>query len=202
MSQVTSLKEHVDDMTATEPEGSLDIELRDLYASNGKYTPEQKVQAVMAYMVTGTSRKASKICDIPEATIRWWKASSSWWQDVMSECRRKKQDELDAAFTNIIELGTEGVEDRLKNGNTVIDKHGDIHQIPMSGKDIAWILGVIFDKRQLLRGDPTSRVERITEQDRLDKLQRQFEDMYNKVNAKEITNVEYEEIPDASRESE
>lgn len=177
----------------------LDIELRDLYAANGKYTPEQKIETVMAYMVTGTSRKASKLCNVPENTIRWWKSQSSWWQEVMAECRRKKQDELDATFSRIIELGTDGVEDRLINGNTVIDKDGNQYQVPMSGKDIGWILGVIFDKRQLLRGDPTSRVEKVTEQGRLDRLMEHFETMARKVNEKDITNVQYEEITNGQK---
>ena len=177
-----------------DPEGALEIELKDLYAANGTYTPEEKINCVMAYMVTGTSRKASKICHIPEGTIRWWKSSALWWDDVMRECRKKKQDELDAAFTNILHIAVEELEDRVTNGNTVLTKDGEAKKVPMQGKEIAVSLAVIFDKRQLLRGDPTQKVERVTEKDRLDNLQRKFEEIARKVNAKEINGVQYDVV--------
>lgn len=182
------------------PDGALEIELKDLYAANGSYTPEEKIEAVMAYMVTGTSRKASKICNIPEGTIRWWKSQAMWWEDVMRECRKKKQDELDAAFTNVIHIAVEALEDRVRNGNTVLTKDGGRVQVPMQGKEIAVSLAVIFDKRQLLRGDPTQKVERVTEKDRLDNLQRKFEEIARKVNAKEINDVSYDVVEEETKD--
>lgn len=179
-------------------EDSLDIELHDLYAANGKYTPEQKVEAVMAYLVTGTSRKASKICEVPEGTIRWWKKAAVWWMDVYDECKKKKQEELDASFTNVIHEGVEILADRMKNGDSkLVAKTGDVVNIPMSGRDVAISLAVMFDKRQLLRGEATSRSEKVSETDRLDKLQQQFEKMAQEVhgyNAKTIEGVEYDPV--------
>ena len=172
----------------------LEIELKDLYAPTGKYSPEEKIAAVMAYMVTGTSRKASKMTGVPETTIRWWKASSSWWPDVMMECRRKKQDELDAAFSNVIEAAIGQIENRVLEGDTVVTKDGDKVQVPMRGKELAVTLAVIFDKRQLLRGDPTQRVERTNEKERLDRLQNRFEEIARSVNAKTINSDDYDVV--------
>lgn len=176
-------------------ENALDVDLKDLYSPKGKFTPEQKIQAVMSYLVTGTSRKASKICGINEATIRDWKTRSTWWMDAYAECKKKKQEELDAAFTQVIHNGVGYLIDRMENGDTKFDsKSGQTVNVPMSGKDIGWVLGVLFDKRQLLRGEATSRSEKVSETERLDKLQQQFQNMAKEVqgyNAKVIEDVEY-----------
>lgn len=167
----------------------LDIDLKQLYAPNGKYTPEEKIEGVMAYLVTGTSKQASKLCGVPAATIRDWKTRSSWWLEVYSECKKKKQEELDAAFTSLLHEGVGILADRMANGDTRLDKKGDKVQVPLSGRDVAWIMAVFFDKRQLLRGDVTSRSEKVADNDRLTNLQKQFEKMANEVhgyNAKTI----------------
>jgi len=173
------------EVVLSDDENKLDIELSDLYAPNGKYTPEEKVAAVMSYVISGTSKKASRNLEnqtglkVPPDTIRWWKNSSIWWPDVYAEMKKKKQDELDGAFTSFIHTAIEGMEDRIKNGDHVVTKTGEIIRKPMSGKDIGWLMGVTFDKRQLLRGDPTSRVEKTSEGERLDKLEQLFMKMSN-----------------------
>lgn len=177
-------------------EGGYRFELSDLYAPNGRYTPEEKVGAVMAFMTTGTSKQAFGLTNIPASTIRWWKNESSWWGDVMQDCRRQKQDELDAKFTDLVHTAIGELEDRVKIGNHVLvdgKKGKEQVRVPMNGKDLAVTLAVIFDKRQLLRGDPTQRVIRVSDKDRLEKLQKQFEEMANQVNARDITEVVYEE---------
>lgn len=44
----------------------------------------------------------------------------------------------------------------------------------MSGKDAAQVAAIMVDKRNLLRGKPTSRVERMSESDKLKQLADQF----------------------------
>lgn len=168
-------------------DNKLDIDLADLHNPKGHWTAEDKINAVMAYTVTGTSTRASKNLkaqtgtDIPSTTIRRWKTQSIWWPDVYAECKKKKQDELDASFTDFIHTAIEEVKDRVKNGNYVLNKQGEQVRLPMGGKEAAWCLGVFFDKRQLLRGDPTSRVEKVSEADRLDSLEQSFKNMSNSV---------------------
>ena len=176
---------------------SLDVELKDLYAANGAYTPEEKIQAVMAYMTTGTSRKASKLCGIPEGTIRWWKARSLWWDSTMAECRKKKQDELDAMTTDVIHSAIGQLQDRITDGDTKFTKEGAQYQQPLSARDLAVSFAILFDKRQLLRGDVTARTEKISERERLQELQKKFTEMAKEVqgfNAKVINDAEFEHI--------
>lgn len=187
-----------------QPSEGLDIELRDLYACNGTYTPEEKIEAVMAYMVTGTSRKASKICGVPEGTIRWWKSQSLWWDDTMSECRKKKQDELDAMTTNVIHQAVEQIANRITHGNKKFTKDGEEYSAPLTAQELAMVTGIIFDKRQLIRGDPTSHAQTSSDADKLDKLREEFQKMAHEVqghNAKIINDVEYSEETTDGRKS-
>lgn len=180
--------------TELESSESLDLELRDLYAANGTYTPEEKIEAVMAYMVTGTSRKASKICGVPEGTIRWWKSQSLWWDDTMAECRRKKQDELDSMTTNVIHKAVEQIEDRVQHGNKKFTKDGEEYQAPLTAQELSMVVGIIFDKRQLLRGDVTSRTASSSESERLNDLQKRFEEMAHEVQGYNAKVIEGETI--------
>lgn len=184
------------EMTESASTEKLDIELKDLYACNGTYTPEEKIGAVMAYMVTGTSRKASRICGVPEGTIRWWKARSLWWDSTMAECRRKKQDELDAMTTNVIHKAVEQIEDRVQNGNTRRNKDGEEVNTPMTAQELSMVVGILFDKRQLIRGDPTSRTETVSESERLNELQNKFEQMAKEVQGYNAKVIEGETVPE------
>lgn len=183
-----------------DPENTLDLELSDLYHPSSKYTPEEKVSAVLSYVVTGTSKKAAKNLkkqtglDVPHATIRYWKASALWWPDVYAECKKKKQEELDGAFTAFIHTAITEVEDRVRRGNYILDKNNEIVRIPMDGKAIATCVAIFFDKRQMLRGDPTSRIEKVSEADRLDSLEKSFKQMSNSVQGLNANVIEGEVI--------
>lgn len=177
-------------------DNSLEIELSDLYTTQSKYTPEEKVQAVMAYVLSGKASYASRNLKkynglhIPERTIRNWRQNALWWEDVYAECKKQKQEELDGAFTSFLHQTIEQISERISNGDTIYDrKTGEFIKVPMTGRDMAVTLGIIFEKRQLLRGDPTSRVEKTSEAERLNKLEtnfKKFANMQKDWNAKTI----------------
>jgi len=162
-------------------------DLKDLYHTNSCYTPETKVRAVMAYLVTGTSKQAEKFSGVKATVIRDWKSKSEWWPLVMGECRKKKQDELDAAYTSILHQAVGAISERIENGDEYIDqKTGERKRKLLSARDLAIITGVIYDKRALLRGDPTGRIERRTSGDNLKMLQKNFEKIAQQLEAKTI----------------
>jgi len=158
-------------------EESLQIDLADLYHANSTYTPEQKVNAVMTFVLTGTIKKSAKILGMPQQTLNEWKNKAVWWDDTVAECRKKKQDELDSMYTVLIHDAIEQVSDRVNNGDTKVDRNGLKTVVPMTGKDLAIVMAVTFDKRQLLRGEATSRIEKVSEKDRIDRLADSFKDM-------------------------
>lgn len=153
---------------------NLDINPEDLMYGRGtdKYTPEQKIQAAMHWLVSGGSAiEASKKTGVPSGTIRAWKHGSPWWPDVIRKLRAIKQDELDAMFTVVIHDTVGEIHDRVLEGDWKYDpKTGEKVRVPMSGRDLAQTAQVLFDKRSLLRGDPTSLRKEVSVEDSLKKI--------------------------------
>src|SRR3990170_7635876 len=120
---------------------------------------DDRLNAALAWLITGNTVEASKICAVPDRTIRDW-MSRDWWEAVLEEARRTKQKELDAVWTRIIHRAAESINDRLTEGDHTVTKAGQILRIPVRARDLATILSVITDKRALARGEPTSRSEK------------------------------------------
>lgn len=163
---------------------SLDIELSDLYATNSKYTPEEKIEVVMCYFLTGKSNYAAKMAkehrgiNVKPDLIRYWKSKALWWDDVYGQCKKLKNEELDTACTNLIHSNLEQIADRVAKGDYRLNtKTGEQIRVPMNGRDLVIVMGTIFDKRQLVRGEATSRTDKVSESDRLKKLEDKFLEM-------------------------
>ena len=160
----------------------IDDELfEDIVGNNTKYTPEERIMAATYYAVTGSSLQASDKCaqagtPIPASTIRKWKNTTSWWKPVLHEVRKAKQEELDAKLTSIIMEGADKLEDRVRNGNIKLNpKTGELNRIPMTSGELSKdAVGIPYDKRALMRGDPTSRTEKIDPKIMLEDLAKQF----------------------------
>lgn len=155
----------------------------DLYKSS-KYTPADKIAAVTAYMVTGNTKKATKYCGVPSSTIDQWK-KTEWWATLTQQVKKEKNDELDAQLTAILHMALDETIDRLENGDTYHNtRTGESYKMPINSKVLVSITDRLFDKRQLLRGDVTSRSEKVSTDQKLAKLKQQFEQFSN---AKDIT---------------
>lgn len=121
-------------------------------------TIDDRLSAALAWLITGNTVEASKICGVPDRTIRDW-MSKDWWEPVLEEARKSKQKELDAVWTRIIHKAAIEINDRLDNGDATLTKDGSIKKVPIKAKDLSFILSVVADKRALARGEPTSRRE-------------------------------------------
>lgn len=177
----------------------LSIDLSDLYAPNSPYSPEQKIAAAQAYLITGTSVRAQKYCGVKADIIRTWKSKSGWWADVFETVKKQKNDELEATFTRIMDSGLNAVADRIENGDTKIGKDGSLINVPMGGKELAIVVSIMYDKRALLRGDVTSRVEK-KDGNAMQLLQSKFEDIAKQLEAKPI-NETYEVQEDGKKQA-
>lgn len=140
-----------------------------------KRDTEDRLRAAMAYLITGNSLDASKVCGIPDKTIRDW-TREVWWADFIGECRKEKNEELDAAFTSIIHLAVGEVKDRIINGDEVIDtKTGSKNRKKVSARDATLVAAVLVDKRAISRGEPTRISKTLSEKDRLKTLAEDLE---------------------------
>jgi len=154
-----------------------EYDLASLYSPLAKYTAEEKLAAVLAYVMTGSVRGVVRLTGFKQQVISDWKNNSSWWPDAYAKVKKQKQEEIDGSLTSIVHPSAGAIMDRILNGDEVIDKNGDLVRRAMSGKDVAWIFGITFDKRQLLRGDPTSRTEKVDQGAMIEELKDSFSKM-------------------------
>ena len=129
------------------------------------YTPDQRMQAALAWVISGTAAEASRICNIPSSTISDW-THQSWWGSLVGEARRLKDEELDRKLSQVIDLSLKRLVERL-------EANEQINNI----KDLAVTSAVAYDKRALMRGDPTSRVEKVSTEQRLERLTAKFREV-------------------------
>jgi hypothetical protein len=158
-----------------------EFSLADLYDPRSKYSAEQKVAAAMSYVKTGNSKWASQLCGIPDETIRWWKASASWWPDAITKCRRLKRDDLDGACNAIIDKALNKIEDAVENGETIVSRDGNLIQKPVSARDLTIIAATLFDKQNLIRGEPTSLSERRDRSEVMKDLLSKFQELSDEI---------------------
>lgn len=144
------------------------------------YTPDQKLHAVLVYFLNQSRDKTAKICRIPEGTIKHW-MQTVWWKDAYQSIKREKNEELDGKISAILDKSINLIAQRLKKGDATVAKDGSIVYKPVAARDIAMISAILFDKRALMRGDPTSRTEKVSTEEVLSNLMESFKKLADKV---------------------
>ena len=121
-----------------------------------QYTDVDRRNAVTQYVLLGNMERVSENLGIPGETLSHWKCNTEWWVDLVAKIRDEKQDEIDATFSDIIQSAASNIVERINNGDEQVTKDGDIVRKAMSGRDLATVMGITFDKRQVVRMLPTS----------------------------------------------
>lgn len=134
-----------------------------------------KLEAAIAYLMTGSAEEAGRMVNVPGRTIREW-TKESWWEDVIKEAQTVKQKELDAIWTGLIHKAADKLRTTIDEGETVLTKNGEI-KIPVKAKDLAIIMSIAVDKRALMRGQATSRKETVTIEKKLDMIADKFKEI-------------------------
>lgn len=138
------------------------------------YSDKEKMNAVCIFAVSGNSRRVAELSGVPEGTIRAWKCTE-WWNEILTRIHVEEDEELDTSLTKLVNKAVVAVNDRLDDGDWVYNPKMDkLIRKPVNAKDLAIVTAITIDKRQLLRGQPTSRVEKISQDERLLKLADQF----------------------------
>jgi hypothetical protein len=138
------------------------------------YSEKEKLNAVCVFAVAGNSRRVAEITKIPEVTIRGWK-TTVWWNEAMSRIYTEQDEELNTKLTKLVNKAVDNINDRLDSGDWVYNPKMDkLIRKPVNAKDLAVVTAISLDKRQLLRGQPTSRIEKVSNDERMQALADQF----------------------------
>lgn len=166
----------------------------------GYYPEEVRVKAATLYAVTGNASAVGELTDVPAATVRAW-TREEWFKVLLDEIRAENDQLIDVKTTEIVHSALDQIGDRIKNGDHVVLRNGEVIRKPVGAKDLSLVTAINIDKRQLLRGKPTSRSEQVntkTTDEKLAELARSFKQIANKVPPKEleITDVEFTVVED------
>lgn len=155
------------------------------FSSTSPHTKDTVIEAAKIYIVHGTLAAVSKEMKIPYTTVRVW-SQKDWWPILLEEIKYLKNIQLDGQYTSILEKSLKAVIERLEHGDEVVVGK-QLRRRKVSARDAALISAIMFDKRQLLRGDPTQIAQNnFSVDDRLAKLQDTFEELAKKANEKVI----------------
>jgi hypothetical protein len=110
-------------------------------------------------LVHGVPAVVAKAINVPHTTLSKWQADPAW-EERMLRVRQANIARLDAGLTRCLDKALAQVEDRIDYGDerlvSVRDEGGAVSvqptRVKMSGRDLAVTAGILFDKRQLLRG--------------------------------------------------
>lgn len=161
------------------------------------HSDAKKIEVVTTYLALGTAPATEALTGVPRSTIRQWKMQP-WWKDLEDEIRGEEDNELDSKLSRSIDKALTVVADRLENGDFILDsRSGSIKRVPVKMKDAHKVAVDIIDKRNLIRGKPTSITQKTTVEDMMVKLSNQFKEWAQlvKKNEKVIEGVVIVEDP-------
>lgn len=141
---------------------------------NGFYAEEVRIEAVSLYAALGNCAEVARIMNLNPTLIRKWK-TMEWWELMMRRVHLEKDEELDSKFTKIVNKAVDEINDRLENGEFVYNaRTGETVRVKPKMRDVAMVAATNLEKRQLLRGQPTSRSEKVDVGDSLLRLANEF----------------------------
>jgi hypothetical protein len=118
-------------------------------SKQAQWSPKQKFEAVALYRTLGSLRAVSDSTGIPIDTIKHWHLTD-WWKEyeleITTEARIVRSKRLD----KIINKSAEILEDRLENGDWVLDPEGKPRRKPINANTASKILTTTIDREVLL----------------------------------------------------
>ena len=164
----------------------------------GWWSKQKRIEVVTTDLALGNAAMVEGVTGVPRGTIRQWRMAQ-WYKDLVEEIRNEEDGELDVKLSKVINKSLDAVMDRVDNGDFIFDsKTSKFHRKPIHMKDALKAVTEIFDKRNLLRGKPTSRVEKHSVQDNLANLAAEFAKFANARTIQgEIINEDANEREDA-----
>ncbi len=117
-----------------------------------RYTEPERAVALAIFAETGSYDTAGRETKIPPSTIRYWVESNPNIDAELEALRAVLRKRLAWKYAEGAELAVDVVNDRLRNGDQVLDKEGNIRLRPVPAREAAFIASIFTDKHALLSG--------------------------------------------------
>lgn len=167
---------------------------RQLPHTKGYWDDKKKLEAVTTYLALGNLNEVSRMLNIPSNTLRMWK-TQEWWKELVDSIQSGEGQRTDNKMSKTIDKALDLIMDRLEEGDYQYDqKTGRVVKIPLKARDLERISSGLFDKRQLIRKQPTNiKIDDLTQKDRLLMLAEQFAKFAGKIVREERVVKDYYE---------
>lgn len=143
----------------------------------GHWDKKKQLEAVTTYLATGSYAETARLINVPLVTVKYWAYhESGWWDKLIKEIQSGEGQRTDNKMSKAIDKALESLLERIEDGDYQYDqKTGRLVKVPLKARDLERITSGLFDKRQLIRKQPTNiKQEDINHTDRLLKLAEQF----------------------------
>lgn len=166
----------------------------------GWWSEKKRIEALTIFAVTGSFQEVQKLTSVPIFTVKSW-LKQEWAVALLNEIRNENDQALDAQLTKAVHKAADQLNDRLDNGDTVVLKDGSLVRKPMSARDLALVQAINIDKRQIIRGRPTSISAGTTDNQKLEKLAEKFVELAQKTRKEKevVIEAEYTEVKDSEK---
>lgn len=116
------------------------------------HSDNQKIEAVTVWLATGNLALTAATLNIPEVTMRRWKALP-WWKQMVEDIRSEENLALDARLSKVVNKSVEALLDRVEHGDFQFDQRtGTMIRKPISARDASTVTRDMIDRRELLQG--------------------------------------------------
>jgi len=155
----------------------------------GKLYPDsKKLEAVKLWMLTGNLMHTAAALNLPFPTVRQWRYSE-WWKELVEELKTEENIQLNTRLRLIAEKSLAVLEDRLENGDWVLDRSsGKMIRKQVNLRDTTLAFNSLHDRRRRLLDEP-EKTENKQVMDRLQALASKFEEIANKKQPIQVTDV-------------
>lgn len=144
--------------------------------TNLHWEDKKKLEVVTTYLALGKLPLVAAMTNVPLSTLRQWKMQP-WWKEFEVEITSEDDLELSGKLKKIVDRSLDAVVDRIANGEfKVNNKTGKVDRVPVNLRDVHRVSVDLIDKYNLIRGKPTSRVEKVAIEDAMIKLANQFQE--------------------------
>jgi hypothetical protein len=141
----------------------------------GHWNEKKQLEVVTTYLALGNLAESSRVCNVPLITIKKWNAQP-WWAELVSDIQSGEGQRADNKMSKTIDKALDLIMTRMEEGDYVYDqKTGRLVKVPLKARDLERVASGLFDKRQLIRKQPTSiKQSDLNQKDRLLELAEQF----------------------------
>ncbi|CAB4217210.1 hypothetical protein UFOVP1590_33 [uncultured Caudovirales phage] len=143
-------------------------------AKQGKWSQNQKLEAVMTYLMLGNMKEAAIVTGIPYDTFKCWKYTD-WFKELLVTVRESDIQQMDSNLQRIVGKALKVTEDRIDLGEYQFDpKTSKVIRVPIKANVALKISTELMNRQDKLRAAPEKKELEKTIDARLARLSEEF----------------------------